>query len=494
MTNPIMVVFKSKTHGKYLRYMPEHGEFKNILHVSGEDGFNPYTRFLAEPSTEYYHDCHIKSCYNNKYLVTRQVKHGFAIFCDANEPDEDLDKPSCTLFRMHFGRIGGTNPTKHAFQQYRFGEDTFFYVVPSSDPTLEGCLVPENNSPDSSDIEFVATVVEQPLILPKHVCFKGDNDKYLSGKYQDGLNYLQFSSDDIGDPAVTHTIHMNDDGTVRIKSDHFGKFWRNSVNWIWADYDDDGADSDDDTDNTGTETDSKKAEKKAKKNATTYRVVKFGHTIALQSLSNNNYLKRLNADGKWDCLNAAVSSISEFARLRLIETVLSRRVYNVKYHLEDAKVYDRRSLTMATVHAVNQGSTENTAKLTLKYGLTKQRSWDSSLSLKIGVTATIQAGVPEIMSAEIQTQYEFTGSYTWGKTEIQSEEQSVEYEIKVPPNTSVTLRALATQTCCDIPFTYYQEDVLTTGEKIVHHLDDGIYRGVNSYDFTYEVADQAGAG
>ena len=59
---------------------------------------------------------------------------------------------------------------------------------------------------------------------------------YLSArKVEYGLNYLEFSANDIADPTVRNIIHTNSDGTIRIYSSHYGKFWRRSPNWIWGD-------------------------------------------------------------------------------------------------------------------------------------------------------------------------------------------------------------------------------------------------------------------
>jgi len=138
----------------------------------------------------------------------------------------------------------------------------------------------------------------QRMELPKHVCFKGDNGLYLSARVIRGYNYLQFSSSDMGDPTVRHTIHTNrDDGTIRMKSDHFGKFWRRSPNWIWADSDDT---TDDNLD-------------------TVFRAVKFGDVFALQNLGNGWYCTRLTTEGKKSCLNASVPSINKWAHLQLEE-------------------------------------------------------------------------------------------------------------------------------------------------------------------------------
>ncbi|KAJ9697185.1 hypothetical protein PVL29_009108 [Vitis rotundifolia] len=54
----------------------------------------------------------------------------------------------------------------------------------------------------------------------------------------EGHPYLEFASSDNGDPTVGNEVFTTHDGSVRIKSDYFGRFWRRSPNWIWADSDD----------------------------------------------------------------------------------------------------------------------------------------------------------------------------------------------------------------------------------------------------------------
>lgn len=337
--------------------------------------------------------------------------------------------------------------------------------------TLSGCLLLEDKQRSNKDPYMFSVIdLDKQMVLPRHICFKADNDMY--GRIFDDNNYVQFSSDDIGDPRVRHTIHTNEDGTIRIKSDHTDRFWRRDPNWIKAD-------SNDTTTNDPN---------------TLFRAVKLGggdgYSFALQNVGNNNYCKRLSYDHRDSCLNAALPTITKEAQLRLEEAVLSRKIYGVEYHVMDAKIHGSKVLTMATAQAVNRASTGNTATLTLKFSVTRVRTWESSVSLKLGVTTTIKAGVPNIASAEVELQTELTGSYTWGKSDTRTEEHSVVYELEVPAKTKLNLHVLATQGMCDVPFSYLQEDVLTDGEKVVRKFDDGIYRGVNSYDFTYQVKEE----
>ncbi|KAK9940928.1 hypothetical protein M0R45_017561 [Rubus argutus] len=48
---------------------------------------------------------------------------------------------------------------------------------------------------------------------------------------------------------------------------------------------------------------------------------------------------------------------------------------------------------------------------------------------------------------------------------------------------------MATKGFCDVPFSYYQRDVLYDGRIEIYRKDDGLYTGINSYNFRYEVAE-----
>uniref|UniRef100_A0A804MID5 Agglutinin domain-containing protein n=1 Tax=Zea mays TaxID=4577 RepID=A0A804MID5_MAIZE len=270
---------------------------------------------------------------------------------------------------------------------------------------------------------------EDQLDLPKYVCFKGDNGLYLSARTVEGHPYLQFASEDIGDPSVrfiTYNHKVNGKRVVRFKSNHLGKFWRRSPNWIWAD-----------TDDTST-----------KNSDTLFEVIKIE------------------------------------------EAVLSRKISNIEYHLKGAKIFDKKAKTLITREAVNGTSTDSKTTITLKYSVIKGKLWDSSKSMKLGVTTTIEAGVPVVLPATIEVQSEFNSTYSWGESIIEKEEYSNAYEVVVPAYSVVTVSVLATQGICQVPFSYTQEDVLTTGERKVFKFDDGIFRGVNSFGFKSEVTER----
>lgn len=227
-----------------------------------------------------------------------------------------------------------------------------------------------------------------------------------------------------------------------------------------------------------------------------FQVIKLGgKKIALQHIRSRRFCKRLSPHHGWpdDLFAANEETISEYVQLELEEPVRSREIYNVKYDTANAKFYNKKVITMTTVHAVNRGSVENTAKMSLKYSIAKQTTWDLSNAVTTGVSLTIKAGIPKINTeAELQVHKETTETRSWVESRTETEEQSIDYEIKTPPKTKVTLKLMASEGTCEVPFSYSQKDVLTDGTPVEYHqLENGVYRGVNNYDLTYEVIEES---
>ncbi|CAL4957691.1 unnamed protein product [Urochloa decumbens] len=313
------------------------------------------------------------------------------------------------------------------------------------------------------------------LVLPKHICFKGVNGKYISAQKYDwdwNINYLEFTSDDIADPTVENIIRINSDGTIRIRSSHFGKFWRRSPDWQWI-----WVDSDD-TSNRDLDT--------------LFQVVMLGDgtKCALRNLGSNLFCKMLSKEGKTNCLGASVRTIAREAILELHETVISRRIYNVEYQLNHVNIHDLKPRTFYSNTIANNSGKTYKSKLTIAYGAKREMSWNSTVLWKLAVgNTTITAGVPALAEGSVEISSEFSGPYNWGETKPHTENHKNEEEVEMPAHTELTVSVVGTEGICDIPFSYYQEDLFTTGARVVTKNYDGIYRGVNSYGFKTVITD-----
>ncbi|KAI7983007.1 hypothetical protein LOK49_LG15G02353 [Camellia lanceoleosa] len=466
MALPRFVVLKSKYNNKYLRYINEDAQqVHGFVQFSGEEVVSPYVKFQVEwakSGRKNGHLAHIRCCYNNKYLVIRWSPNNQGwIVAGADEPNEDQSIWSCTLFEPIY--VQGTDGVR--FRHVQLGRYVCLWRDP---PPRYACLLANSANIDKDGCD-VYTIInwESLLILPKHVAFKGDNGKYLSAHMIERHPYLQFASSDIGDERVGNEVFTTSSGSIRIKSDFFGKFWRRSPNWIWADSDD-------------TTTASNNSD-------TLFWPVKVDdNVIALRNLGNNNFCKRLTTEGKTSCLNAAVRTITKEARLQVDETVLSRKIYNVDFRLMDARIYNKSFLTMANGDSINRTHEPNTVDIKLSYTETKSTTWNASVSMKLGVKTIIQTGVPFIEDGKIQVSAEFNAAYQWGETVTSTSVVKTVYKITVPPMTRIKVSLLATKGSCDVPFSYTQHETLTNGKQITYNMDDGVYTGINCFNFKYE--------
>jgi hypothetical protein len=146
---------------------------------------------------------------------------------------------------------------------------------------------------------------------------------------------------------------------------------------------------------------------------------------------------------------------------------------------------------MATTAAVNDTSTENSKRLRLVYEEEEMSTWDATLELKLGYQSTIRAGFPKLgLGGQVTISAEFFGAYNWGETMEKKVRHEVEYEAAVPPRTKVTVKAIATRSTVDVPFTYWQRDITTDGRVQEEQKTDGIYTGINSYNFNFETIEE----
>ncbi|OEL12762.1 hypothetical protein BAE44_0026219 [Dichanthelium oligosanthes] len=432
--------------------------------MDGEDAVNPYTRFQVQRSALHEALVHIRCCYNHKYWVPRRRGDGWWLAADADEPEEDLSKPSCTLIELV--PVVTTNEDGHAPTSVRFRHAQLGRMgatTGSTKSTLGSCMRMGNNAddgPDNLDTAAVTVLNLSTRLLPEHVVFKSAaNSKYLSARVIQRFNYLQFASDDIGDPTVQNRVVHRRDGTIRVRNAHFGMFWRRSPNWIWAD-----------------------ASASADNADTRFEVVQLGDLFALRNMGNARFCTSLTADRKDDCLNASSGTITNLARIQVEEAVLSREIYNVVFNLGEARVYGDRTLTLFTETTTNATASESTKTIASSYTLTKTSTWDSSLELKLGVTLTFRAGAPFIADGGIEITSEFNSSYTWGESIETTETRQVSYNVTVPPMSKTTARVIASEGSCDIPFSYEQRDILTDGRVVIRKLNDGLYTGVNAFN------------
>ncbi|KAF7005261.1 hypothetical protein CFC21_020395 [Triticum aestivum] len=468
---PRCIALRSKHDNSYLRSVHDESQGGSFIELSAGDGgvMNPRSRFYLEPSKEHDGLVHVRCCYNNKYWVPQQrVLHGSTRWTigTANELEEDLSKPSCTLFK-HIP-VADEEDSTCRFLHSQLGK--YACVKSSSDMSKRPYLHIAHEEADQDNLLRAFTIldVSEQKQLPTYLAFKGDNGQFLGAKIVEGYNYLEYSQTDIGDPSVLHKVFTNKDGVVRIKSNYFDRFWRRSPNWIWADS----------SDTTHNNLD------------TLFKVTTGPDFIALQNLGNNNFCKRLTTEGKTSCLNAGIGSITVEARMQCYEPVVSRDIDDIHFSLDEAKIYTKDVEGLDSQIVENKTTTTNKTKMAFTYTHTVASTWSSTVSMKIGIKTNLKAGVPFIVDGKIEVSTEFSGSYTWGKTETEQKQVSKQIDVEVPPMKKVTVKAIGSNGVCDIPFSYKQRDILTNGDEVTQEFTDGMYFGVKTSSITFHTTEE----
>lgn len=454
------------------------GRLYSSLYNNDESGgrilTNPQARFHFEESKTSKDYVHIRCGYNNKYWVpeksTEYPDANFRLIGTTSEREEDMTKDLCTLFAVTLEPKDMDDADNNIY-------NAWFFAAEQGGPIPAYIYANDIENKETGvkgDIHksFLVRDLSDHVELPRHVVFKGDNGMYLGAVQFKHHAFLQFSVKDMADPSAMYTIFPTDNGTVRIKSNLHDRFLRYSPAWIWPD----GLDKPDDKDMW-------------------FKVIKVDDYYALKLMANKLYCKRLTADNNTDCLNACINHVTTEAKLWVEEAVISRQIYNVVYHGEkEARVYDAKTVNMASSSAINCTSENNNVKISLTISEVQTSTWDNTVSVKAGVKTSLTAGLPEVagITASISAEYnrETTDDHKWGGTTVNETKQEIVYEVVVPKMKKVTVSAIASRAKCDVPYSYTQKDVMPSGEILISYHDDGMFTGQNTFNLKYVTTEE----
>ncbi|XVF28198.1 hypothetical protein REPUB_Repub15cG0008200 [Reevesia pubescens] len=463
LTVPRFIVLRSNEKNEYLGYIRKDVESNGYLCFMETQAVSSYAKFEVETSTQ--NDLvHIRSCQNNKYWARNAQNH--CITTTAVKPEEDQSKESCTLFKPI-----SVDSVKNTMRIMHVQSGCYLCLWPLTDDNVfNRCVLSLYNVFDGNGRD-IFTIIDWDslIILPRYVAFKGDIDQYLCLSQIEGHPYLQFTSNDIGDSTVACEIFVNHDGNIRIKTISSNKFWRCSPDYIWADSDDTSSNNND----------------------TLFRPFKVDdQTIGLFNLGNNYFCKRYTVAGKISCLCALTTSITREAKLRVEEPVLTRSIYNVKYNLDNSRIYNEASLIVARNSASNYTKEHSTLDVKLSYTNTKTTNWKANISLKLGMKVTYDIGLPLIFEGKVELSGELQGGFEWGEITTSTNVLEEVYKVVVPPMTKVTVNLIVTNGKCDVPFTFIQRDTLYDGRIVKTEIPGGTYTGSNYYNFDFQTKEE----
>lgn len=464
---PRFALFYMKTYSKYLCQTNEY--VAGSLRCTGDEVTSPAIKFEMEMAKTGGSLFNIRSCHNNKYWRAESPDSLF-ITAAADKPNEDSSQWSCTLFEaVPVEPDAGSNNIRLHFVRNQ-KPVTVVYGSPDHIHALY---------PEYSDVDYASKITvidaESLVILPKTVVFKASNGKYL----QPYPGRMTANATDIGGQYIAFlTTYINLHGYVRLT------LKENDLVLCYVTEDDAVMTPDGPPPSLDDKVAMFKPIKVAGPKFEDGKVV-ASTTIAIRSAANNLFLRYDNARG--DNVYADALSIIDEAVLAVDEPVMSRSIYDVKFRLADSRIYDETIVTLATIQVANSSNVLQVEDLKLKYVKKSSSTFDRSVSVSAGVKTSFKTGVPFIAAeGQIDISPEAERSVGWSDTTEETQEAESSQVVEVPPMTIVTVSVVATNGKCDVPFSYTQHDMLFDGTEVITEMDDGIYRGVNSWNFRRE--------
>ncbi|KAI3864801.1 hypothetical protein MKX03_035013, partial [Papaver bracteatum] len=190
-----------------------------------------------------------------------------------------------------------------------------------------------------------------------------------------------------------------------------------------------------------------------------------------------------------DLLAARASFPANSSYMEVEEPVFSRTIFNVRYRVNDARIYNERTLALITDDSTNRTQNPMTSALNLKTTVTNTSTWSNSVSLKVGLKLSGSAGLPFVTDGKIEISTEVANTWNWGETQTESLEVGNVRTVTVPPMSRVGGSLMATRISYDLPFSYTQRDLMANGTTQVYEKHDGIFTGADGYAYRSEVYD-----
>ncbi|CAN0913845.1 hypothetical protein LINGRAHAP2_LOCUS28183 [Linum grandiflorum] len=407
---------------------------------------------------------HLKSSYNQKYLRrASEDRNNPNIEAVADEPEEDISKWSCTLFRIsdnslriqYNGRMW-TLRAEHALSLH----DGIWLRVDDGLPRPE----PVN----SIFTRFEVADLDMLPSLPTRVCFKADNDRYL--QVNNHMTLVTFTGNDrrqretqfrvvrtrlrtvVLSPIALPTTYL-----VRTLQGYSASSLQNSWNL-------------------------------APLEPVTLNFAGPA-AVAFRSVANPNrhFMVRRDSDDRFIDSDVEIGVIAQ-AEFLIEDTVRGRQLSNIQFLYDDMKIVNPTPVAVLTKNVVN-GSTVSTqqAHLAFKYKEYQSNHWETTHSWQVGVsygvTSTVSARLPVLkfiraettVSLEVEAGYQ--GEHVVGETKETESEMETSFTVQVPPRTQSFVHMTVSRGKIQLPYTYTEREVLQDGTSVANKKVDGLYEG-----------------
>ncbi|KAM3868418.1 natterin-3-like [Diretmus argenteus] len=155
----------------------------------------------------------------------------------------------------------------------------------------------------------------------------------------------------------------------------------------------------------------------------------------------------------------------------------SQHISNVKYAIDDVKIFQYPPETMRISGIINNECQSVVKTVTISKMTEVETTWNIGRATMLGITAGITAKIPLIGSGGIELSGEKTLQFSRGTTLTEALSHSVSVELNVPPNYTCNVRMEGRKITADIPYTARLSRTYRNGETQWTSIS-GTYDGV----------------
>ncbi|KAI3955702.1 hypothetical protein MKW98_006062 [Papaver atlanticum] len=379
-------------------------------------------------------------------------------------PEENHSDIHCTLFQPVFVYSNSNRVAR--LRHVNTGNFVRKNNSNSGTHDVFGCLTLLPKLQTDNETVDVCTFIdwESVVVLPDLIRIKGDGGHHLKASGGDG--YMDYWNKPDNSTKFDYEVSPSRNGGVRLKSVYYGTYWTDMDDSIWVLL--------------------KRVSSPTVHDINTvfFPAILGGNRIIMRSLKTNKYCKLYTDHKITSCLATHLIYPDEYSNMDIEEPIISKKINNVIYHLNDARIYNDKTSALITDDSSNGTCLPQTSQMNFKTIVSNTTSWSTSRSFKVGITGTF--GLPFIKSGSLDISGEFNKSWNEGDTHTESTEVGSVWTVTVPPTSRVKTSLMATRCSYDIPFSYTQDVILKNGTTRVTKKNDGLITGQIGYGYKLE--------
>ncbi|CAF0879964.1 unnamed protein product [Adineta steineri] len=160
-----------------------------------------------------------------------------------------------------------------------------------------------------------------------------------------------------------------------------------------------------------------------------------------------------------------------------VSYIISKITYDVSA-VANQDLGEPRSVYSTTL--TNRSPVDQQTSYTYTFTTSETKSWSMGVGYTLGVSTTVQAGVPEVASVGVTISSEISTSFTYGQDQTTEKSYSQAIQVTVPPHSKITASIIVLEGKVEIPYQSLVTVVFADGTQVTRPGEKGVFKGVQA--------------